>query len=105
MLDQIATLEDGDIALPTASLDLSARMRDLRARQVLKQSEVARRMRLEPSIPRLGEQGKRLGPGKWLPALAEALEVSVEELLEGVSGAQRASTKSITDSSAAHTGV
>ena len=48
MIDQITNLEDGEIALPTASLDLSTRMRDLRARQGLKQSEVARRMRLEP---------------------------------------------------------
>jgi len=62
MIDQITNLEDGEIALPTASLDLSTRMRDLRARQGLKQSEVARRMRLDPSIPSLWEQGKRLVP-------------------------------------------
>jgi transcriptional regulator with XRE-family HTH domain len=105
MLDQITNLEDGDIALPTASLDLSARMRDLCARQGLKQSEVARRMRLDPSIPSLWEQGKRLVPANRLRALAEALEVSVEELLDGVSGAQRAPPKSIADSSAAHTGI
>jgi len=89
MIDQITNLEDGDMALPTASLDLSTRMRDLRARQGLKQSEVARRMRLDPSIPSLWEQGKRLVPAGRVRALAEALEVSVEELLEGVSGAQR----------------
>ena len=90
MIDQVTNLEDGDIALPTASLDLSTRMRDLRARQGLKQSEVARRMRLDPSIPSLWEQGKRLVPANRVRALAEALEVSVEELLDGVSGAQRA---------------
>src|SRR5438552_6570842 len=96
MLDQITNLEpDTDIALPTASLDLSTRMRDLRARQGLKQSEVARRMRLDPSIPSLWEQGKRLVPANRVRALADALEVSVEELLEGVSGAQRAATKSV----------
>lgn len=88
MLDQITTLEDGDIALPTASLDLSTRMRDLRARQGLKQSEVARRMRLDPSIPSLWEQGKRLVPANRLRALAEALEVSIGELLDGVSAAR-----------------
>jgi transcriptional regulator with XRE-family HTH domain len=92
MIDQITNLEDGDIALPTASLDLSTRMRDLRARQGLKQSEVARRMRLDPSIPSLWEQGKRLVPANRVRALADALEVSVEELLDGVSGAQGATT-------------
>ncbi len=97
MIDQITNLEDGDIALPTASLDLSTRMRDLRARQGLKQSEVARRMRLDPSIPSLWEQGKRLVPANRVRALADALEVSVEELLEGVSGAQRASAKSVAE--------
>jgi transcriptional regulator with XRE-family HTH domain len=87
MLDQITNLEsDSDIVLPTASLDLSTRMRDLRTRQGLKQSEVARRMRLDPSIPSLWEQGKRLVPANRLQALAEALEVSVSELLEGTSG-------------------
>src|SRR5205814_1789738 len=96
MIDPFTNLEpDGDIALPTASLDLSTRMRDLRARQGLKQSEVARRMRLDPSIPSLWEQGKRLVPANRVRALADALEVSVEELLEGVSGAQRAATKSV----------
>ncbi|HEX8966784.1 MAG TPA: helix-turn-helix transcriptional regulator [Chloroflexota bacterium] len=91
MLDQITNLEDGDLALPSASLDLSRRMRDLRARQGLKQSEVARRMRLDPSIPSLWEQGKRMVPANRVRALADALEVSVEELLEGVSGAERSS--------------
>jgi transcriptional regulator with XRE-family HTH domain len=100
MIDQITNLEDGDIALPTASLDLSTRMRDLRARQGLKQSEVARRMRLDPSIPSLWEQGKRLVPANRVRALADALEVSVEELLDGVSGAQRATTKSAAESPA-----
>jgi transcriptional regulator with XRE-family HTH domain len=88
MIDQFTNLEpDGDLALPTSSLDLSARMRDLRARQGLKQSEVARRMGLDPSIPSLWEQGKRLVPANRVRALANALEVSLEELLEGVTGA------------------
>jgi transcriptional regulator with XRE-family HTH domain len=95
MIDQITNLEDGEIALPTASLDLSTRMRDLRARQGLKQSEVARRMRLDPSIPSLWEQGKRLVPANRVRALADALEVTVEELLDGVSGAQRAATAKV----------
>src|SRR5919107_28462 len=90
MIDQFTTLEDGDIALPTSSLDLSTRMRDLRARQGLKQSEVARRMGLDPSIPSLWEQGKRLVPANRVRPLADALEVSIEELLAGITGAQRA---------------
>jgi len=94
MLDQVMNLEsDSDIALPTASLDLSTRMRDLRTRQGLKQSEVARRMRLDPSIPSLWEQGKRMVPANRVRALADALEVSVEELLDGVSGAERSQGK------------
>jgi len=96
MLDQVTNLEsDTDLALPTASLDLSARMRDLRARQGLKQSEVARRMRLDPSIPSLWEQGKRLVPANRVRALAEALEVSLEELLDGISGVQRPAVKPV----------
>jgi transcriptional regulator with XRE-family HTH domain len=63
----------------------------------LKQSEVARRMRLDPSIPSLWEQGKRLVPANRVRALADALEVSVEELLDGVSGAQRAAAKSVVE--------
>jgi transcriptional regulator with XRE-family HTH domain len=99
MLDQVTNLEsDGDIALPTASLDLSTRMRDLRTRQGLKQSEVARRMRLDPSIPSLWEQGKRMVPANRMRALADALEVSVDELLEGVSGAQPAAAKVLSES-------
>jgi transcriptional regulator with XRE-family HTH domain len=99
MLDQITTLEDAELALPTASLDLSTRMRDLRARQGLKQSEVARRMRLDPSIPSLWEQGKRLVPANRVRALADALEVTIEELLEGVAGAQPPAPKSLVDTS------
>jgi transcriptional regulator with XRE-family HTH domain len=102
MLDQVTNLEsDSDIALPTASLDLSTRMRDLRARQGLKQSEVARRMRLDPSIPSLWEQGKRLVPANRVRALADALEVTVEELLEGVAGAQPRPSKPASEPSLA----
>src|SRR2546423_12869500 len=91
MIDQFATLEDGDALLPTAPLDLSARMRELRARQGLKQSELARRMGLDPSIPSLWEQGKRLVPANRGRSLAEALEVSDEQVLEGGTGASRSS--------------
>jgi transcriptional regulator with XRE-family HTH domain len=98
MLDQVTNLEsDSDIALPTASLDLSTRMRDLRTRQGLKQSEVARRMRLDPSIPSLWEQGKRMVPASRLQALAEALEVSVGELLEGTPGSPSAVSRALSD--------
>ena len=100
MIDQVTTLEDADLALPTASLDLSMRMRDLRARQGLKQSEVARRLRLDPSIPSLWEQGKRLVPANRVRALADALEVSLEELLEGVAGAQCAASKTFLETAA-----
>jgi transcriptional regulator with XRE-family HTH domain len=86
MIDQFANLENGDALLPTAPLDLSARMRELRARQGLKQSELARRMGLDPSIPSLWEQGKRLVPANRVRSLAEALEVTVEELLDGITG-------------------
>jgi transcriptional regulator with XRE-family HTH domain len=103
MIDQFTNLEDGEIALPTSSLDLSARMRDLRARQGLKQSELARRMGLDPSIPSLWEQGKRLVPANRVRSLADALEVSMEELLDGVSGAQR--TAKATVDSPTRTGV
>ncbi|HYY90246.1 MAG TPA: helix-turn-helix transcriptional regulator [Chloroflexota bacterium] len=87
MIDQFANLEDGDALLPTAPLDLSARMREIRARQGLKQSEVARRMGLDPSIPSLWEQGKRLVPANRVRSLADALEVTVDELLDGITGA------------------
>lgn len=80
MLDHL-TLTD----LPTAPLDLSHRMRELRARLGLKQSEVARRIGLDPSIPSLWEQGKRPVPANRVASLAEALGVSLSELLEGVS--------------------
>jgi transcriptional regulator with XRE-family HTH domain len=102
MLDQVTNLEsDSDIGLPTASLDLSTRMRDLRTRQGLKQSEVARRMRLDPSIPSLWEQGKRMVPANRVRALADALEVSVDELLEGVSGAQPPTGRTLSEESQA----
>lgn len=75
-----------EIDLPDAPLDLSARLRELRARQGLKQSEVARRMGLDPSIPSLWEQGKRPVPAGRIRSLADALHVSVGELLQGVEG-------------------
>jgi transcriptional regulator with XRE-family HTH domain len=75
-----------DSALPTTPLNLSARMRELRSRQGLKQSEIARRMGLDPSIPSLWEQGKRLVPASRVTALADALGVSLSELLDGMPG-------------------
>jgi len=41
---------------------------------------MSRRMGLDPSMPSLWERGKRLVPRSRVPALAAALEVSVEEL-------------------------
>jgi hypothetical protein len=55
-------------------------------------------MRLDPSIPSLWEQGKRMVPANRVRALADALEVSVEELLDGVSGAQPSAAKIVTQS-------
>jgi transcriptional regulator with XRE-family HTH domain len=99
MIDQFTNLEtEGEAALPTSSLDLSTRMRDLRARQGLKQSEVARRMGLDPSIPSLWEQGKRLVPANRVRSLAEALGVTIEDLLDGLSSSARA-PKPATDAS------
>ena len=85
MIDEFTT----DTDLPNAPIDLSARMREIRARQGLKQSEIARRMGLDPSIPSLWEQGKRPVPANRIGSLAEALGVSVNELLEGLPGAPR----------------
>jgi transcriptional regulator with XRE-family HTH domain len=89
MPDQFTNPEDGEIALPTSSLDLSTRMRELRARQGLMQSEVARRMRLDPSVLSCWERGVSLVPVNRVRALADALEVTVEELLDGISGTAR----------------
>jgi transcriptional regulator with XRE-family HTH domain len=83
MIDRFSALEEGDYSAPATALDLSARMRELRARQGLKQSEVARRMGLDPSIPSLWEQGKRPVPANRVQALADALGVHVDELLGG----------------------
>jgi transcriptional regulator with XRE-family HTH domain len=85
MIDRFANAEE-DADLPHAPLDLSARIRELRTRQGLKQSEIARRMGLDPSIPSLWEQGKRLVPANRVRALADALSVSVAELLQEASG-------------------
>jgi transcriptional regulator with XRE-family HTH domain len=81
MIDQFTNLEHDDSLLPTASLDLSASMRELRARLRLKQREVARRIGLDPSILGLWERGQRSVPANRVRSLAQALEVTVEELL------------------------
>lgn len=82
-------IDQARVDLPTAPIDLSAKMREIRARQGLKQSEVARRMGLDPSIPSLWEQGKRPVPSNRILPLADALGVAVSELLEGVGGGAR----------------
>ncbi len=94
MIDQFADVED-DIALPSTPLDLSQRIRDLRTQQGLKQSEIARRMGLDPSIPSLWEQGKRPVPSSRVRALAEALGVTLPELLDGVPGAAAAESEAL----------
>jgi DNA-binding XRE family transcriptional regulator len=83
MIDPYTALDEGDYSAPNTALDLSSRMRELRARQGLKQSEVARRMGLDPSIPSLWEQGKRPVPANRVQSLANALGVPMDELLSG----------------------
>jgi transcriptional regulator with XRE-family HTH domain len=87
MFGQLTNLEEGDIALPTSSLDLSTQIRSLRARLRLTQRELGQRMKLDSSIPGLWELGKRPVPANRVRSLADALEVTVTELLEGVTGA------------------
>jgi transcriptional regulator with XRE-family HTH domain len=84
MIDPFTALDEGDDSAPNTALDLSSRMRELRARQGLKQSEVARRMGLDPSIPSLWEQGKRPVPANRVQSLADALGVPVDELISGI---------------------
>ncbi len=60
------------------SFELSIRMREIRVRQGLKQADTARRMGLDLSTISLWERGKRLVPRSRVPALAAALEVSVD---------------------------
>jgi len=90
MIHRYTSFGLGDLASPTTPLDLSFRMRELRARQGLRQSELARRMGLDPSIPSLWEQGKRPVPASRLRALADALGVPLDELLDGIPDAPRA---------------
>lgn len=69
---------------PLLGIDLAARMRVLRNEKALKQSEIAERMGVHPSIISLWEhQGKRHRdvPAARLFSLAEALEVPIEALL------------------------
>jgi transcriptional regulator with XRE-family HTH domain len=65
------------------SLDLHKSIEAIRKRQGLKQSAIADRLGLHPSVPSLWENGKRDVPAERVEALANALEVSVEELLAG----------------------
>ena len=74
-------LEQG---IPTVAVNLSQRLRELRRRQGKTQSDISRRLGVDPSIPSLWEQGKRPVPPQRLAALADALEVPVSELLRGV---------------------
>jgi len=70
--------------LPLAAVMLAPRLGALRRRQGKKQSDISRRLGIDPSIPSLWEQGKRPVPPTRLAALADALDVSLTELLEGV---------------------
>lgn len=71
-------------ALPLFAVTLSPRLRELRRRQGKTQSDISRRMGVDPSIPSLWEQGKRPVPPTRLAALADALGVALSELLEGI---------------------
>jgi transcriptional regulator with XRE-family HTH domain len=74
-------LEQG---IPTVAVNLSQRLRELRRRQAKTQSDISRRLGVDPSIPSLWEQGKRPVPPQRLAALADALDVPLSELLRGV---------------------
>jgi transcriptional regulator with XRE-family HTH domain len=74
-------LEQG---IPTVAVNLSQRLRELRRRQGKTQSDISRRLGVDPSIPSLWEQGKRPVPPQRMAALADALEISLSELLRGV---------------------
>jgi hypothetical protein len=74
-------LEQG---LPTVAINLSQRLRELRRRQGKTQSDISRHLGVDPSIPSLWEQGKRPVPPQRLAGLAEALEIPLSELLEGI---------------------
>ncbi len=74
-------LEQG---IPTVAVNLSQRLRELRRRQGKTQSDISRRLGVDPSIPSLWEQGKRPVPPQRLAALADALDVPLSELLRGV---------------------
>jgi transcriptional regulator with XRE-family HTH domain len=76
-------LEQG---LPTVAVNLSHRLRELRRRQGKTQSDISRHLGVDPSIPSLWEQGKRPVPPQRLVGLAEALEIPLSELLEGIAG-------------------
>jgi transcriptional regulator with XRE-family HTH domain len=71
------------ITLGAQSLDLSRNIASLRALHGLKQSTVAERMNVHPTIPSLWESGKRLVPANRIRGLATALETDVETLLLG----------------------
>jgi transcriptional regulator with XRE-family HTH domain len=71
--------------MPNVAVNLSPRLRELRRRQGKTQSDISRYLGVDPSIPSLWEQGKRPVPPQRLVGLAEALEISVDELLAGVS--------------------
>lgn len=73
-----------DDRLPRTAVDLSDRLRRLRQRSGQTQSAISRALGLDPSIPSLWEQGRRLVPPTRLVGLAEALEVTLDELLEGI---------------------
>src|SRR5689334_21258712 len=74
-------LEQG---IPTVAVNLSQRLRELRRRQGKTQSDISRRLGVDPSIPSLWEQGKRPVPPQRLAELADALDVPLSELLRGV---------------------
>lgn len=69
------------------ALYVGPRIRELREQLGLKQREVARRIQIDPSLPQLWEADKRPVPHSRVEALAAALEVSVEELLNERFGA------------------
>jgi len=65
----------------TGPADLSRAIGYFRARQGLKQNKIARDMKVNPTMPSLWENGKRLVPINRIADLAVVLEITVKELL------------------------
>jgi transcriptional regulator with XRE-family HTH domain len=64
-------------------VELGARLAELRQQRGLTQAEVATRLGVSQQTVNSFEKGRRRVPVSTLPDLAELLEVSIEQLIEG----------------------